>query len=191
MQSRGYVTIVCNLQITQITHAHYTEYTRRLANSSTKEWKKVMVKRDDLRVSTWGINWLADPWMWWTKDSTVSSLDHALPFCLIELTTCLAWSTCMICNHILSSRNKYNSTAVNIMQMPKNYSVSLGTKCLRYTALLTLPNHNMPRMEEDTGCLPSCKHHSHDSRSLTVRCFSIKAFNCACKSRKLEIAPMW
>ena len=40
----------------------------------------------------------------------------------------------------------------------------------QHTALLTLPDHNMPPMEVDTtyqGCPTSCKLHS---RSLTVRC---------------------
>ena len=51
----------------------------------------------------------------------------------------------------------------------------------QYTALLTLPDRNMPPMEADAayqGCLPSCELHS---RSLTVgrTCVQAKFVDCA------------
>ena len=39
VKSRGCATIVCNLQIAQIIHAHYSWYRSWLANCSTKGWK--------------------------------------------------------------------------------------------------------------------------------------------------------
>ena len=50
-----------------------------------------------------------------------------------------------------------------------NHFVSLGTKrpvAHQYTALLTLPDRNMPPIEADAGyhcCLPSCELHMHGS----------------------------
>ena len=82
---------------------------------------------------------------------------------------------------IPSTMNKYNCTPVryhvnaqellHITQYKTSRKLSVA---YQYTALLILPDRNMPPMEADTtyqGCLPSCKLHMH-SRSLTVRCTS-------------------
>ena len=80
---------------------------------------------------------------------------------------------------IPSIMNKYNCTPVRYHVNAQELLCITQHKTSRsiahyYTALLILPDCNMPPMEADTtyqSCLPSCKLHMH-SRSLPVRCTS-------------------
>ena len=93
--------------------------------------------------------------------------------------------------HVLSMRhmmhkcipitmNKYNCTPVRYVNAQELLLITRHKTsrklfvAYQYTALLILPDCNMPPMEADAtyqSCLPSCKLHMH-SRSLTVRCTS-------------------
>ena len=78
---------------------------------------------------------------------------------------------------IPSIMNKYNCTPVRYhvnaqeLRITRHKTSRKLFVAYQYTALLILPDCNMPPMEADTtyqGCLPSCKLHMY-SRSLTVR----------------------
>ena len=74
----------------------------------------------------------------------------------------------MIRKHIPSSMNKYNCTAVRyhvdaqeLLRIARHkMSRKQASVALQYTALLTLPDRNMPPMDDAyQGPLPSCKLH--------------------------------
>ena len=79
---------------------------------------------------------------------------------------------------IPSTMNKYNCTPVRynvnaqeLLHITQHKTSQKNSVAYQYTALLILPDRNMPPMEADAtyqGCLPSCELHMH-SRSLTVR----------------------
>ena len=84
-----------------------------------------------------------------------------------------------------SSMKKYNCTAARYrVDAPELLCIARHKTSRKqpsvahqYTALLTLPDHNMPPMKADDayqGYLPCCELHSHDSRPLTVRRYSMK-----------------
>ena len=76
--------------------------------------------------------------------------------------------------------NKYNCTGIEyhvdaqeLLRIARHKTSRKPSIAHQYTALLTLPDHNMDADYAYQGCLPSCELHSHDSRPLTVRCYSI------------------
>ena len=116
------------------------------------------------------------------RRATRCHLNCASPFCPIKLSTHLVWGTwyASVYLHVVAwklysckiSRRCTRTTPYHWAQ-----NISKSSVAHQYTALLTLPDLNMPLMEANAayqGCLPSSKPHSHDSRSLTVRGCSIK-----------------
>ena len=85
--------IVRNFQIVQITHAHYSWYRGQLANCSTKGWKMTRKWWQETICVSEPEQFTRSLIREWNRWRARRRLDHASPFCLIELPTCLAWST--------------------------------------------------------------------------------------------------
>ena len=140
---------------------------------------KITVTGDDLRVTASAperFSSLADPDR---RRAAWRHLSHASPFRTLHMLSVRH----MIRKRIPSSMNKYNCTAVRYHVDAQELLCIARHKTSRkqasvahqYTALLMLPDRNMPPTDDAyQGPLPSCELHSHDSRSLTVRRYSMK-----------------
>ena len=131
-------------------------------------------KGDDLHVSTWAIYFACCP------INGIGGGQHSI-----------------IIIHVHSSMNKYNSTALEyhvdaqeLLHIARHKTSWKPSVAHQYTALLTLLDHNMDADYAYQGCLPSCELHSHDSRPLTVTCYSIKVRRYTCRLR-MQIMPSW
>ena len=82
----------------------------------------------------------------------------------------------MICKRIPRSTNKYKYTAHHVDAQQLLCIAWLKTSSIahQYTPLLTLLDRHILPMEANAAYLPSCELHSHDSRSLTVKRYSIE-----------------
>ena len=111
-------------------------------------------------------------------------LNHSSPFRAIELSMCLAWDTWYASVYLVAWLNttihaavRYQVDAQALLRITRHKSLenlSLLINAQHYS-LFQITICHLLRHADDAyqGYLPSCKLHSHDSRSLNVRRYSM------------------